>query len=279
MKNLKTLMMKRAAGRLFLPFALMACVLTACNKFEYYPYDTRTNGTTHINQTNIALIEQRCAEQDTLRFAVISDTQRWYDETAAEVRSINADTSIQFVIHLGDLTDFGLTKEFEWMRRELAKLRVPYVSLIGNHDCLGTGSDVFRKIWGKEDFCFTAGDVRFVCLNTNAREYDHTTAVPDFGFIYNEIENFPEAARRTIVCMHARPFCEQFDNNVAQVFEYLVLRLPNLMFCINGHNHRFETDDLFDDGTLYYGCTSAGKRGYLVFTIYPDGYAHREVTF
>ena len=37
------------------------------------------------------------------------------------------------------MSDFGLTKEFLWQRDIMNGLHVPYVALIGNHDCLGTG--------------------------------------------------------------------------------------------------------------------------------------------
>ena len=259
-----------------LPFVMFLC---GCDLIEYHPYDARVNGSVGINRKNIERIERLCAGKDTIRFAVISDTQRWYDETEQMVKIINSNDSIDFVIHCGDLTDFGVTKEFIWMRRELNKIKAPYVCLIGNHDCLGTGEHVFTKIWGSVNFAFTAGDTRFVCLNTNAREYDHTVSVPDFSFISEEQDSFPSAARRTIVAMHAKPYSEQFDNNIAQVFEYMILRFPNLMFCLCGHDHKFMAEDLFEDGNIYYECTSAGKRGFLIFTLYPNGYEYREVHF
>ena len=34
------------------------------------------------------------------------------------------------------MSDFGVTDEFLWQRDIMNKLRVPYVALIGNHDCL-----------------------------------------------------------------------------------------------------------------------------------------------
>ena len=51
---------------------------------------------------------------------------------------------IDFVIHGGDMSDFGVTDEFLWQRDIMNKLRVPYVALIGNHDCLGTGEETYQ---------------------------------------------------------------------------------------------------------------------------------------
>lgn len=115
-------------------------------------------------------------------FVLISDTQRWYDETEDAVNAINERNDVDFVIHCGDLSDFGMKMEFEKQRDILNRLSVPYVCLLGNHDCLATGKEVFNTIFGDENFAFTAGNVRFVCLNTNALEFDYSEAVPDFSF-------------------------------------------------------------------------------------------------
>ena len=135
---------------------------------EYHPYDGRISGKTDINKKNIARIEETCRNKETIRFAMIGDTQRWYDETEAFVNALNKRNDIDFVIHGGDISDFGLTKEFLWQRDILNKLKVPYVVLLGNHDCLANGIEVFRKVFGEENFSFIAGKTKFVCLNTNA---------------------------------------------------------------------------------------------------------------
>ena len=154
---------------------------------EYHPYDGRISGKTDINKKNIARIEEACRNKETIRFALIGDTQRWYDETEDFVNALNKRNDIDFVIHGGDVSDFGLTKEFLWQRDILNKLKVPYVVLLGNHDCLANGIEVFRKVFGDENFSFIAGRTKFVCLNTNALEFDYSLPVPDFQFIEQEI--------------------------------------------------------------------------------------------
>ena len=94
-------------------------------RVEYHPYDTRIEGRRGINSANIARIEAACAERTTIRLALISDTQRHYDETAAAVRALNARDDVDFVIHAGDMTDFGMRAEFERQRDLLERLRVP----------------------------------------------------------------------------------------------------------------------------------------------------------
>jgi predicted MPP superfamily phosphohydrolase len=157
--------------------------------FESHPYDVHITGERNLTQKNIDLIEQQTKGKKSIRFAVISDTQRWYDETEDAVKAINARGDIDFVVNTGDMSDFGATKEFLLQRDIYSKFNMPNVCVIGNHDHLGTGLDTYKAVFGDTNFAFTAGNVRFICLNTNALEYDYSEPVPDFTFIKNELEN------------------------------------------------------------------------------------------
>lgn len=255
-------------------------IITAisCN-VEYHPYDTKIKGERHVNNTNIQRIESDSKEKQEISFAVISDTQRRYDDTEAVVNAINQRDDIDFVIHTGDITDFGMKKEFEQQRDILNELKVPYVCIIGNHDCLGTGVFVFKEVFGDLDFAFTAGGVRFICLNTNALEFDHTMTVPNFGFIETELNNMNKKIHQTVVAMHAAPDSEQADIGVANIFQQQIKKFTNLQFCVHGHGHNFDIKDIFEDGILYYECDSVSKRFYLIFTLNAEGYEYERVAF
>lgn len=258
---------------------LSAIALIGCDVIDYHPYDTKLKGNTEINKKAIENIERHCAGKEVIRFAVLTDTQRWYDETCDAVSSINKQPDIDFVIHCGDLTDFGATKEFEWMHRELKRLHPPYVAIIGNHDCLGTGEDVFKKMYGATNFSFNVGAYHIVCLNTNAVEYDYSVAIPDFSYIRTDRENIPDSIFHTIVTMHAPPFSEQFNNNVAEVFHKQISLYPNLLFCLHGHTHHMNESKLFEDNIVYYECASAKERAYRIFTLKKDCYSYEIIHF
>lgn len=257
--------------------ASLCCFAASC--VEYHPYDTRIKGDKNINAANAARIESACAGRRSIRFAVISDSQRWYDETEDAVAALNARGDLDFVVHTGDLADFGLRTEFELQRDILNKLDVPYVCVIGNHDCLGTGEIIFREIFGDYNMAFTAGDVRFLCLNTNALEFDAREAVPNFGFITSQLEAFPSDAGKTVAVMHSQPFSEQFNNDVADIFQRHLRAFPSLQFCVHGHSHSVTAEELFSDGVVYYQCANTGDRSYLLFTVGEDGYDYEAVYF
>lgn len=252
---------------------------SGCEYFEIHPYDTDVEGQTAINAINVLRIESALQDRTEFRFAVISDTQGCYDETEEAVAALNARGDLDFVIHCGDLSDFGLKKEFQFQRDILNRLAVPYVALIGNHDCLATGQEVFRKIFGPANFAFTAGNTRIICLNTNAMEYDYSVPVPDFDFMEYELTRLPSDVTRVIWAMHVRPGEFQFNNNVKKAFEYYITRTPGLPFCLYGHEHTLRVDELFDDGVLYYQCPNVEKRIYLLFTLTENRYEYEAVAF
>ena len=256
-------------------FLFCAVLLSSC--VEYHPYDTHIAGQTNVNAKNIALIEEQCMGKREVKFAVVSDSQRWYDELEDAVESINERDDIDFVLHTGDLADWGLRSEFEIQRDILNSLNVPYVCLLGNHDCLGTGYEIFREVFGECNVAFSAGNVRFVCLNTNSLEFTAAEAVPNFGFIRAEYSNLPVQSEKTVVAMHSYPYSDQFNNDVAPMFQEYLRKFPNLQFCVHGHGHRYRREDIFGDGVYYYECPNVGSDAYLVFTINDVGYEYKKV--
>jgi predicted phosphodiesterase len=224
-------------------------------------------------------IEDEFAQQDTLRVAFISDTHDWYSDFRDEVDNLNRRTDIDFVIHCGDLTDTGTQKEFKWSRDILSNLRYPHVALIGNHDYLGTGAQSYRVLYGDVDFSLIVSRIKFVCLNTNATEYDFMADVPNFGFMEQEMTRDASRFDRTVVVMHAPPYSDQFNNNVCKAFRRYLDYFPGLMFCVYGHNHEDKVDDIYDDGLLFYGIDCAQHRNYRIFTFTPDGYDVQQIHF
>lgn len=283
-----------------------AAVLYGCDMFDYHPYSADLSGRTNINSTTLVRLQTSGLELP-FKFAFITDTQGSLDEMGEALDIIKNRGDIDFIIHGGDITDFGLPKEYVWTRDMLDDSGLPYLAVIGNHDCLGNGEDSFDYIFGPENFSMTVAHTHFVFLNTVALEYDYSKPVPDLDFIEEDrikvdqlnLE-YPDSITHTIVVMHSRPYDEQFNNNVAKPFNYYISKYPGLNqytveeplsslsdeykkcqrgFCINGHNHQTAITDIFDNGILYYQCANMGKRVFFVFTITEEGYNHEIIEF
>lgn len=103
--------------------------------------------------------------------------------------------------------------------------------IIGNHDVLGTGEEVYTKVFGEDNFSFIAGNVKFVCLNTNAIGVIMRTRCTDFDFIENALADRKDEYSKTVFSV---PPCVQliyvFNNNVAKVFHRYVKEAPGIRF-------------------------------------------------
>lgn len=259
---------------------VVVLTLPSCDDvFDTHPYDVDTNGKRNLNAKQIATIEARFGEADTVCVAFISDTHGWYKDTQAEVADLNRRPEVDFVVHCGDLTDVGTIKEFEKSYSLFKRLEHPWVVLIGNHDFLGTGNQIYEVMFGPMDFSFIAGRVKFVCLNTNATEYDYMASIPNFDYMEQEISADSALFDRTVVVMHAPPFSDQFNNNVCKAFRRYLDFFPGLMCCIYGHNHHDRVDELYNDGLIFYGIDCAEHRNYRIFTFTPDGYEMEQIYY
>ncbi|MDH6533950.1 metallophosphoesterase [Parabacteroides sp. 52] len=262
-------------------------LFVSCDLFDYHPYDGKIDFGLGKDENirNIPLIESACHRKDTIRFVWFGDSGRSLDELELFVKHINQKDSIDFGIHAGDLVEFGTTKEYEWGQEILSKLHFPYVVIIGNHDIIANGDKIYEKMFGPQNFSFIAQDILFLCLNTNAIEYDYSNPIPDFSFIketleYGDVNSEYPRFRRTVVAMHAPPQNEQFNNNVADIFQEKIKEFPALQFCLHGHTHNYKGPIyFFEDEIPYYCCDNMGKRSYLLFTITPDSYTHERIYF
>jgi Icc protein len=229
-----------------------------------------------LNSKNVQRIRS-LPVPDTLRFILMGDTQRWYDESADFVESANKQDKVSFVIHAGDISDFGLTQEFKWVNEIMLKLKHPYVTVIGNHDIVANGPDAYTKMYGALNYSFEFGDNKFVFINTNSREYAFDGTTPDINWLRSELTNNP-GHKNPIVIAHVPPFDGDFDKNLEKEYAR-TLAEGKVKFSLYGHQHSFRDGVYYDDGVHYYVTTSMGERGYLVVSTWKDGYTVDKVNY
>ena len=110
-------------------------------------------------------------------------------------------------------------------------------------------------------------------------EYDYSEPVPNFTFMEQEITSRLDEFEKTVISMHARPYTDVFNDNVAKVFQHYIRQYPGIQVCTAAHTHHYQDDVIFDDGIHYVTSDCMDYRTYLVFTITPEKYEYELVKY
>ncbi len=259
-------------------FICISALLLISGCVKYSPYEIRLDES-EKNLTNKNL-EKLCQipEKDTFIFVFAGDAQRYYDEAFPLVESINKDKNIDFVIFAGDLTDFGLAQEFEDMNNIISELNVPYLCVIGNHDLIYNGGEVYKQMFGSYDFTFDFHDFRFVFLNTNSREFGFSGDVPSIPYLN---QNLTDTANYygAIVVVHVPPGNNDFDNTLEEEFANALSYSEKTIMELNGHNHNHGTNFPYYKDIEYITSYSLKKKKYLKFKIWKDNEVNQGYSF
>ncbi len=253
-------------------------VLSSCDAFLYSPNEVRVEEQERdINAKNIQRLSLLQAS-DTLKFVLIGDTQRFYEETDAFVRQINGAEDVDFVILAGDITDFGLNKEFKWVNERLSRLKVPYITVIGNHDMLANGREVYRKMYGAENFSFTVNGNTFICLNTNSEEVGFDGTLPDMNWLTSELGK-SKNSNNVFVISHVPPFSAAFDKSLEQSYADVLKSNRNVRLSLHGHQHYYSLSNPYNGGCDYLVVGSMNKKNYAVVSVAGGKYNIEEKQF
>jgi len=225
--------------RAILPLLICLLAVTGCNHFEFSPNQTFDRiSLENINATNLQRLGKG-ENDDTVRFILTGDTQKSRDETVAFVKAVNARNDIDFVVLDGDISEFGVLKEMNWISRSLTKLKVPYVAVIGNHDETARGREVFLKMFGELNYAFIYGGIKFVCHDSNSREYNFNGKIPDISWLGNELKAEP-GVTGYIAISHVPANSIDFDGNLLDEYTSTFAQTSGFLASLHAHAHNYQ---------------------------------------
>lgn len=150
---------------------LVMLFLAGCAGFKNSPFTDDVE--TDVRDWN-ALNVQRIRSlnlSETFKIATIADSHSNYEDLRSVIEEIDSRSDIDFVIHLGDFTDRGYNYEYDTFVRLLQKLKKPSIVVIGNHDSIGKGPQMYRRIFGETDFSFDFGQTKVIVANNNRLDF------------------------------------------------------------------------------------------------------------
>jgi 3',5'-cyclic-AMP phosphodiesterase len=260
-------------------FIFLVLIVLGCDKpFSYSPFEaTVPDDLRNSTAKNLQKIRDReSATGNDFKIAVLSDAHYHFNDLRDAIDRINADTLVAFVVVTGDLTENGLLKEFEIFHQLMSSLNTPYLTVIGNHDYLSNGVQVYRQIFGPVNYSFFFKDFKFIMWDNIRWE---SNSEPDWKWFRAEISDRREDQReasRIIPFSHIPPNDGQLADSAAVIHK---LFLENgIRLSVHGHKHEYTNEQLYP-GVRYVTIGSPDKRGYVELSMSPDSVRVSKIRF
>lgn len=263
---------------------IIILLLASCGEvFEYHPNQIRLKeDEKNLTQVNLNRLEKQ-TPGDTIRILAMGDTQNFYDDVVAFVEAANKLENIDFVIHQGDISDFGLIQEFRWIHDIMKNLKVPYFTVIGNHDLLANGYKGYGQMYGELNYSFVYGGIKFIFIDTNGREYHFNGNVPDIGWLEEQLRQEPESESaawdQAVIVSHMSPFSADFDPKLVSPFHETLSDGRKVRLSLHGHDHSWKDFESPDGKVTYYVTTTVKKRGFTLIKLWDKGYETEKINY
>lgn len=264
--------------KIFTKLLVLSGMLVGCNAFEYSPDQTfDRNSPTDLNKTAIAKLMAAEPKNDTLKFILSGDTQRSYKEIPGFIEKVNAIDNIDFVLVAGDITEFGSFYEMEAYADRMKKMKVPVITVIGNHDLTGRGRESYKRMFGDLNFSFVYKGTKFICHDTNSREYRYDGRVPDLGWLAQQLQPSNDV-QRYVAVGHVPALSEDFDQKLTHQYKAQFEKTPGFLAALYGHTHTYLT--AAPEDTFQYVVTgSIESKEFIVVTVINNKLTHERVFY
>jgi len=243
-------------------FLLFAVLLAGC-EYELSPWQTDAHCpgvSVEENLAKLAAFEQSIGKVDFYQVAIIGDPQQYPGSFENTIEHVNTLDDVHFILLVGDLAETGIKAEFEWMCKAMSKSNKPIIPVIGNHDSLSFGKDIWLDVFGPYDFAFTYQDSRFVAYNDNKYEFDN---VPDRDWLAEQAMPVDgQEWDHVIGVSHIPPWEADagFDTH---------LKDSGYELTLHGHESSFDYWQWDDDMLPHYITTQNRDPGFGILNVYP----------
>lgn len=180
------------------------------------------------------------------------------------------------VLFTGDLTENGLSDEYQLGREILNELNVPYIVLPGNHDEIENFRRAFQDHTylpqqGPLHFCIDDHPVRIIGLDCCVPGQHHGALNPA-GLDWLEACLSADPKKPTVVATHHHPFAsgipylDTYDNRDGPKIEAVIEKFDNVLRVLFGHVHRLMMAPF--GGSLAVSCPSTASQ--IALRTHPD---------
>lgn len=256
---------------------LILIINTQCDKLQYSPYEIRLSSSEkNINNKNLEKIINinNSIDRGIFKIALIADNQNNFDPLYPIVSDINKQ-DVDFVLIAGDITEFGSSTEYKIGLDIFKKFNKPFITIIGNHDCLGTGKQMYKEMYGTTNFSFIYKRIKFIILNTNSREYQFDGTIPDLLWLKEETSKDEYSEFDKIIITSHVGIRNQNSDLDQRAFEYINNLFKDkdyILAMLHGHGHKYKEYTPFDNKSIMtLGVDNTTDKAYFLITISNTG--------
>jgi Icc protein len=258
------ILMKRKL-RLTLFFIGAVFFLSGCGSRVSGPNDLRLDESiSNLTQKNLEKISKiNLDDPYKFRFAVVSDSHTDYGDFTDIIKDINKDSTLSFLIHAGDFTDVGLLTEYCRTEEILSTLIIPYLTVIGNHDALAGGKQIYSKMFGDFNYSFAFYDCKFILLDANS--WANLGEPPDLDWLEDQLSR-QDSCKFIFVIAHQPPFDTAWSDETENRYKQLMAE-NHINLSIHGHEHAFWYGERYNDGVKYLVVDDVAGRDYCIVSV------------
>lgn len=259
-------------------FLLTIVLLTgACNDlFDYSPYEVRVpRGDRKWNTKQLERLESDTSFKS-FRIALIADTHTEYDDFLDFIDLINAEDSVDFIINNGDITLSGISKEFTWYKDLIDKINIPIITVVGNHDYLSNGVEVYETMFGETNFSFVYNNCKFVVFDDIV--WENPKGEINYDWLDSSLVNDMEYTH-VIPFSHIPPWDQQMDRAQEWVLNYIYGERNSIPISFHGHVHKYLVRHYEDSITKYVCAPNMKRREFLMLNIDRDSVRYEHIAF
>jgi 3',5'-cyclic AMP phosphodiesterase CpdA len=242
--------------------------LACCGQPEYSPWQSNIEYKGLTNKHLAWLSSLNKDDNHPLSIILAGDPQAVVGHLRSVIEKSNQIDS-DFVVILGDNTDLGLRREWIWIGDTIEKSNKPVLTVVGNHDGLTKGKQIYQKMFGPLNYSFVYRDIKFVMWNNNYYEW----GTPDFDWLENEVLSYP----KVVVMSHQPPYALTLLPSHEERWKRIRAH-PNYIASLHGHQHSYAYSYEKDTDTQIYTVDRVSGTHYGIMTFNEDGISFQNCT-